>query len=265
MHIKNIHCAIEKLAEDLKCDTEKGIETMNVEIAGKEADMLKDLAEAEYYFHVSKAMEESEKEDEEEAKFILKQMKEEYGDEDGERMYRMGYNRNRYSNGRFAPKGRGRRMGYMPPMMDGRWDEDDYLSDYLGNPEFMTGARMRLGYGDGGMNGGSRGGNYGGNSGRSGGSRGGRSGYGDGEDYGMDGRSGRGEGSRYGQSYQNYRTAKRHYTESKDPEEQKKMKDSIAEVFDDMEDITVEMIRDMTPEEKTRYKQKLQTMMQKMQ
>lgn len=265
MHIKHIHNAIEKIAEDLSCSADKGVERMNAEIAGKQAEVLEKLCTAEYYARISKAMEESEKEDEEEAKFILKQMKEEYGDEEGERMYRMGYNRNRYANGRYAPKKRGRRMGYMPPMMDGRWDEDDYLSEYLGNPEFMTGARMRLGYGDGDMNGGSRGGNYGGNSNRSGGSRGSRSGYGDGEDYGMDGRSGRGEGSRHGRSYDSYRENRRHYTENHDEKSKKDMEMSMKEYTEDVMDNIKEMWRDADPALRQTMKSDLTKMVQQLQ
>ena len=51
----------------------------------------------------------------------------------------------------------------------------------------------------------------------------------------------------------------------KDEESKHKMKENIAEIFDDMEDITVDVVKDLTPEEKTKYKQKLQAMMQKIQ
>ena len=53
--------------------------------------------------------------------------------------------------------------------------------------------------------------------------------------------------------------------ETKSPEHQKEMRDKIGEVFDDMEAITVDMVKDMTPEDKQKYQLKLQKMMQKIQ
>ena len=262
MHVKNIHCMIEELAEGLKTNVTKSMKPEEVKILGETVDMLKDLCQAEYYARISKAMEESEKEDEEEAKCLMKQMKEEYGDDEGERMYRMGYNRSRYSNGRFAPRGRGRsrRMGYMPPEMWMPDMEGEYMGDYLGYADDM----MPMGYsrGNRGGNSGNRGGNYGGGESMGQSGRGGNNGsYG----YSNDGRMGQDEGSRYGRSYNEYRSNRRHYTEMKDEESKHKMKENIAEIFDDMEDITVDVVKDLTPEEKTKYKQKLQAMMQKIQ
>lgn len=159
---------------------------------------------------------------------------EKYGDMD----YRMGY-RGRDSKGRFVHRsGRGRSAGYtpyihmMPPFMDGMYDEYDGMmpEDY------------RMGYSDG---------------------RGGRSGnYGGSEHSENAGNRG---GSRYGESYDDYRKARRHYTETHSAEHQKEMRDKISEVFDDMETITVDMVKDMSPEDKQRYKVKLQQMMQKIQ
>ena len=109
MHIKHIRCIEEKLAEAIKREFEKGIDKVNTSEMGKATDMLKDAAEAEYYARIAKAMEDAEKEDEESQKYMLKQLKEEYGDEEGERRY---YDDYRYKrSGRFAPKGRG---SYMP-------------------------------------------------------------------------------------------------------------------------------------------------------
>lgn len=116
MHIKNIRCIEEKLAEAIKCEFEKGIDKVNTTEMGKATDMLKDAAEAEYYARISKAMEEAEKEDEESQKYMLKQLKEEYGEDDGRRYY----DNYRYMRtGRFAPKGRGSympRRGYETPI-----------------------------------------------------------------------------------------------------------------------------------------------------
>lgn len=167
-------------------------------------------------------------------------------------MERMGY-RGRDSKGRFVHRtGRGRSAGYtpyvhmMPPFIEGMYDEyDDVMpEDY------------RMGYS------GVRGGRYGNyeNAGNSGnrdgqGSNSGSYGYSEGN---------RG-GSRYGESYDDYRKARRHYTETKSPEHQKEMKEKIGEVFDDMEAITVDMVKDMSAEDKQKYKVKLQQMMQKIQ
>lgn len=167
---------------------------------------------------------------------IIEAMDEEekYGDMD----YHMGY-RGRDSKGRFVHRsGRGRSAGYtpyvhmIPPFMDGMYDEYDGMmpEDY------------RMGYSDG---------------------RGGRSGnYGGSEHSENAGNRG---GSRYGESYDDYRKARRHYTETHSAEHQKEMRDKISEVFDDMETITVDMVKDMSPEDKQRYKVKLQQMMQKIQ
>lgn len=167
---------------------------------------------------------------------IIEAMDEEekYSDMD----YRMGY-RGRDSKGRFVHRsGRGRSAGctpyvhMIPPFMDGMYDEYDGMmpEDY------------RMGYSDG---------------------RGGRSGnYGGSEHSENAGNRG---GSRYGESYDDYRKARRHYTETHSAEHQKEMRDKISEVFDDMETITVDMVKDMSPEDKQRYKVKLQQMMQKIQ
>lgn len=156
----------------------------------------------------------------------------------GEMEYRMGY-RGRDSKGRFVHRsGRGRSAGYtpyvhmMPPFMDGMYDEYDGMmpEDY------------RMGYSDG----------RGGHSGNYGGSE-------HSENVGNRG------GSRYGESYDGYRNARRHYTETHSAEHQKEMRDKISEVFDDMETITADMVKDMSVEDKQKYKVKLQQMMQKIQ
>ena len=60
MHIKHIHEIIEKLASCAHEEFEKGLENVDTEEMCKVADILKDLAEAEYYSKISKAMDESE-------------------------------------------------------------------------------------------------------------------------------------------------------------------------------------------------------------
>lgn len=174
--------------------------------------------------------------------------------DDFEKEYgRMGY-RGRAANGRFVHRsGRGRSAGYTPypylhMMEDGMDDYDMY--DEMPYP--MTGYRM--GYTDGNRGGnmgnssssGSYSGNYGGGNSRSG--------Y---EDMRQP--------SRYGESYDRYSDRRRHYHESGDADSKKKMEDSIGEVFDDMENVVQDVWKEMTPEQKQKYKARMTQMVQKMQ
>ena len=150
--------------------------------------------------------------------------------EQEEKMYgRMGYDRYRYSNGRFAPKGRGKRMGYMPYLHMMSDDMEDY-GPYDDMPYPMTGYRM---------------------------------GYTKGNDR-MDGMETR-RPSRYGESYDRYSDRRRHYHESGDADSKKRMEDSIGEVFDDMENVVQDVWKEMTPEQKQKYKARMTQMVQKMQ
>ena len=225
-----MHKFAEKIMECVKSKVEaRGIDNVSYEDVkelGEWVDIAKDIVCYDKDMRLIEAMDEEEK----------------YGDVD----YRMGY-RGRDSKGRFVHRpGRGRSAGYtpyvhmMPPFMDGMYDEYDGMipEDY------------RMGYSDGI---GGRSGNYGNNGGQ--GNNSGSYGYSEGE---------RG-GSRYGESYDDYRRARRHYSETKSPEHQKEMREKIGEVFDDMESITIDMVKDMTPEDKQKYQLKLQKMMQKIQ
>ena len=94
---------IEKLTESAWCELEKGIECVNTEEMGEVVDIIKDLAKAEYYSKISKAMDEAE-----------------YG-EDYDYMgaydddMRRGYKgQPRDAMGRYKSR-RGRRMGYDEP------------------------------------------------------------------------------------------------------------------------------------------------------
>lgn len=166
-------------------------------------------------------------------------------------MGRMGY-RGRARNGRFVHRsGRGRYAGYTPylhMMEDGMDDYDMY--DEMPYP--MTGYRM--GYTDG-----NRGGNMGNSS--SSGSYSGN--YGDGNS--RSGYEGMRQPSRYGESYDRYSDRRRHYHESGDADSKKKMEDSIGEVFDDMENVVQDVWKEMTPEQKQKYKARMTQMVQKMQ
>ena len=164
---------------------------------------------------------------------------------------RMGY-RGRARNGRFVHRsGRGRSAGYAPylhMMEDGMDDYDMY--DGMSYP--MTGYRM--GYTDG-----NRGGNMGNSS--SSGSYSGN--YGGGNS--RSGYEGMRQPSRYGESYDRYSDRRRHYHESGDADSKKKMEDSIGEVFDDMENVVQDVWKEMTPEQKQKYKARMTQMVQKMQ
>ena len=172
--------------------------------------------------------------------------------EQEEKMYgRMGY-RGRAANGRFVHRsGRGRSAGYTPylhMMEDGMDDYDMY--DEMPYP--MT--EYRMGYTDG-----NRGGNMGNSS--SSGSYSGN--YGGGNS--RSGYESMRQPSRYGESYDRYSDRRRHYHESGDADSKKRMEDSIGEVFDDMENVVQDVWKEMTPEQKQKYKQRMTQMVQKMQ
>lgn len=239
MHIKNIRCIEEKLAEAIKCEFEKGIDKVNTSEMGKATDMLKDAAEAEYYARIAKAMEKADSEDEEADKHMLRQLKEQYGEDDGRRYY----DNYRYMRtGRFAPKGRGTympRRGYETPieyhMTPEMYREHD--------PEYyrdMDRDMGRMYYTDTGMRG---------NTGNS--SRTGNSGM-------RDGREGRSGASR-----RSYIETKEMHPDNSQESKQAKMKE-LEKYMSDLGVDMAEMIKDMTPEERTLAKTKLTTLVQKM-
>jgi len=273
-----MHETIEKLSQYACEEACKSKEAINTEELGAVVDMIKDLACAEKDARIAKAMEEADKEDEEEAKYIMKKMKEEYGDEEGERRF---YDDYRYKrSGRFAPKGRGSympRRGYeeMPYMMMPQvhnpmeWDRD---MDREQGRMYFSGGGQPSSSNSGGQSGhSSSGSSSGGMSGNMGGSaRGYEEGYSDGNRRGYEegyreGSRGSQRDSREGRSGRNRRT----YMETKEmnkgnsPEEkQKKMKELENYTKELAEDVT-EMISDATPEEKALLKQKMQVLMQK--
>jgi len=301
MHIKRIHEMIEKLTECTKSALEENKSFVGDYPIGDVVDMIKDLCEAEKEARVAKQMEECEKEEKEEEKRILrilkeeheneyKRMREEYGEDEGERRF---YDNYRYkSSGRFAPKGsgsymprssgrRGRRgyeeMPYMhmyPEMYDGMSPEEMRDMDLGMNRMYYSGS-----YGSnagGGSRGGSSGGNSSGmNSGSSGNMRGYSEGYDEGsrrgyeEGYSDGQRNGRGSQSRdrregrSGQSRKRYFESKEENKGNSAEEKQKKMKELESYMKDIAEDLT-EAIGDASNEERTLIKAKLQTLMQKM-
>ena len=235
MHIKNIRCIEEKLAEAIRCEFDKGIENVNTSEMGKATDMLKDATEAEYYARIAKAMENAEKEDEESQKYMLKQLKEEYGEDDGRRYY----DNYRYMRtGRFAPKGRGTympRRGYETPI-EYRMTPEMYREH---DPEYYRDVDRNIGrmyYTETGM----------------------RENTGNPSRTGMrDGREGRS-----GMSRRSYMQTKEMHPDNSQESKQMKMKELEKYMGELSGDIT-EMIAGASNEEKTMLKAKLQTLMQK--
>ena len=164
-------------------------------------------------------------------------------------MGRMGYRGRDSRTGRFVHRsGRGRSAGYTPYLHMTEDGMDDYdMYDEMPYP--MTGYRMGYTEGMGGNMGnssssGSFSGNYsGGNS---------RSGY-----------ESMRQPSRYGESYDRYDQNRRHYTESKNPEDKKAMKQSINEIFSDMENMIDNIMEYADAADKTELKQKVVQMAQK--
>ena len=111
MHIKHIHDTLEKLSSYACEYVSQSVESIDTCELEKVTDMIKNLSEAEYYSIIAKEMKKAEEEDEAEEKYMLKSLKEEYGEDDGRRYYDMW----RYKSGRFAPKSHGTRRGYDDP------------------------------------------------------------------------------------------------------------------------------------------------------
>jgi hypothetical protein len=130
MHVKRIHEMMEKLTKCAEMELEKGVENVDTKEMGEVVDIIKDLAEAEYYAKISKAMDESE-----------------YG-EDYDYMgayddMRKGYRgQPRDSRGRYMSR-RGGRRGYEEPMYHMPLDVyKDYSPEELRDMDRHTMGRM---------------------------------------------------------------------------------------------------------------------------
>ena len=212
MHIERMHKMIECLTEKALCELEKGTENVDTCEMGQVVDMIKDLNEAEYKAVIVKAMKKADEEKEEYDKMLLRELKEEYGEDAGRRYY----DHYRYSDGRFAPKGHGSyRRGYeeppyyhMTPEMYRDMDRDTH---------------SRMYYTETGMN---------------------ESGY---------------------------DRAKRTYTETKEmhrgntPEDKKAKMQELERYAKSLTEDVVEMVSDMSDEEKNLLRTKMQILMQKIQ
>jgi hypothetical protein len=229
MHIKMIHDMVEKLAKCADMEIEKGIEKIDAEEMSKVTDMIKDLAEAEYYSKISKAMDEAE-----------------YGEDyDYRGAYdeheRKGYRgQRRDSRGRYISR-RGYES-YMMPDMD--WDDMEYQRD-IDRPY------GRMGYASGGSSmGSSQGQSSGGSSssGMSDGSQGGSRGYSE---------------SRYDRARRGYEETKSMHNSGSAEDKQITMKEAekmINVIFDELE----ESLSDAPKEVKDMIKNKGMAKLQKM-
>ena len=186
-----------------------GLDQADTKELGEAIDMIKDLAEAAYYCKITEAM-----------------------DEAGEEMdhpERMGYNTSRYSNGHYAPKGRGhysntgRTMGYMPVI-----DQKPYVDAYLTDPEEFH-RNMRYGYTP-----------------------------------PVDPVMERPHRSHDSEAVNEYRVAKRNYTETKNPEEKKHMADKVNQHLVDTMATMKEMWIDADPALRAEMKAQLQTLLNDM-
>lgn len=117
--LKTVKSLCETIEHAVKTQVDRGLDKTDTHELGMAIDMLKDLSEVKknvaksmYYEQIMEAMEESE-----------------YGedyDEEGP-IERKFYDRYRYANGRFAPKGRGSRRGYrMTPEMYHKYPAEEY-------------------------------------------------------------------------------------------------------------------------------------------
>lgn len=273
MHIKRIHEMEEKLTEIALCEINKGIECVNTAEMGAVIDMIKDLACAEKEAREAKEMEKEEEDEKKENEYFLKMLKEEYGEEEGEKRFYSGQPRSRTS-GRFMRRGDGRRRGYeeppyyrMNPEMYKEHDPEWYRDmDRASGKMYYT---PTSGGNSGGQSSSSMsGGNMGGNAGGS--TRGYEDGFGDGQRRGYS--EGYEQGNRDGRSQggnSRYDRAKRGYEETKEkhkgntPEDKKLNMQEMEKVLNVFFDEVDEMLEDAAPEVKNMVKTKTMSRMQK--
>lgn len=292
MHIKRIHEMEEKLTEIALCEINKGVECVNTAEMGAVIDMIKDLACAEKEAREAKEMEKEEEDEKKENEYFLKMLKEEYGEEEGEKRFYSRQPRSRTS-GRFMSRGDGRRSnrgrrGYEEMMpMDYRMDIEDYKmypAEYWRDVDRASGRMYFSGGGSSGSSGnsggtsgqsgssGMSGGNSGGNSGGS--SRGYSEGYSDGQSRGYEEGNRRGysegyeQGNRDGRSQggnSRYDRARRGYEEKKEmnkgnsPQENSENMKSLEELLNVVGGDVKELSPKMSPSEKAMAAQKFDT------
>lgn len=260
-HIKHMHEMIEKLVDCTKQAIENDETCVGQYPIGDVVDMIKDLNEAEYYAHISKAMDEAKEEEEEEEKYMLRKMKEEYGEEDGKRFY----DEWRYkTTGRYAPKGRGTRVGRRGYIEPSYWHMNPEVYDGF-EPEHyrdMDKTAGHLYYTESGNRSNSNSSN---SDGRSSGNMsrdmGGTRNYG-GDGRGDSKRSENRSESRYDRARRGYEETKMTHGGNNPEDKQHRMRELDSYVKELGEDIT-DMIADASQEEKTLLKQKIQGLAQR--
>lgn len=288
MDTKHIHCMLEDVAkygkEIVSCMVGDG--NVNLQDLGEIIDIVKDLACAEKDALIAKEMRKANEEDEAEEKYIrkmlkeenkeeYKRMREEYGEDEGERRF---YDNYRYkSSGRFAPKGKGSympRRGYEEPpyyhMNPEMYKEHDpeYWRDMdrnMGKMYYtpMSGGNSSVQSGNS-MSGGNMGGNTGGST------RGYEDGFDDGQRRGYeDGyRDGESRGRSQGGNSR-YERAKRGYEETKEkhkgntPEDKRMNMAEFEKVLNIVLDEIDDMLEDAPPEMKNMAKTKGMARLQK--
>ena len=225
-----MHKLAEKIADCLEAKIEgmgiDNIQGTDLEEFGKWTDIIKDIACYDKDMRIIKAMDEAEEED------------------DGERRYYRGQPRSKTS-GRFMRRGDGRR-GYEEMMPEEDWDVIQRMRD-------MDRTSMdRMYYSDSGMSGG-----YSSSSGMGGqsysGNSGGQRGYSEGRDY-REGRS--------GQSRRGYMEAKEMHGDNS-PESKRMKMQELEKYMHELGDDITEMLNNSSPEEKNLLKQKMQTLLTK--
>lgn len=234
MHVKRIHEMVECLTEKALQELNRGVETVDTEEFSKVIDSIKDLSEAEYYAKISKAMDDSDPKE-------IMDMFDRYGD-------RRFYDHYRYANGRFAPKGHGSyRRGYeehpywhMTPEMY-RDMSPEYLRDmdldydrmyYSGKGAYPRPAGLEMGNA--------------------------KHFYGGDSDMMRDSREGK--AGAYRKAYMETKELHKGNTQQ---DKEAKMKDLDTYMKELGEDV-LELVHDMTPEEKTLLKTKMTTLVTKL-
>lgn len=244
MHIENMHEMIEDLTSCTKDAMKNNRSKVGDYPISMVTDMIKDLSEAEYYATIVKAMHEADEEQEEEEKYMLKRMKEDYGEEEGQRYY----NDYRYANGRYAPKGRGTRRGYT--MYPAEYYRDMDLMDrrmYTPNMNSTTGDTRS--YSDG-YNDGER--------------KGYDSGMSDGYSKGYTEGSRSSSNNRYERARRNYEETKANKTGNQAEDSQKEMR-SLEQMLNAFESELSEMLPKMSQNEKNLARNKVASWQNKVQ
>lgn len=219
---------IEDIAkQDIECMAAKGYDHIDRKCFGEAVDVLKDAMQMKYFAaETMKACLETEymKEIKIPNKIhegeLTERMLEEYDSNPDFGVMgngRYGYDHYRYKNGRFAPKGRGTRRGYTP-YLHMLPEMDEYEGMYDETPYPMTAYRMGYTHDGRNMN----------------------------HDGNMDGRS-INRPSRYGESYDRMSEYRRHYTESKNPEDKKHMEEYMKRYAKDFMDSFSEVKADADP------------------